>query len=120
MNAPAHSYHVLPEVVQRSTPQALIDALKERFGERCSTALAVREHHGKERVLQPAIGIIEAGEQAAIGVVAETIRDLAGRGVPVEQAVEVGDWPYPREHMASAVRRGYEQLPRVRRQLPLI
>lgn len=59
-------------------------------------------------------------QRAAIGVVAETIRDLAGRGVPVEQAVEVGDWPYPRERMADAVRRGYEQLPRVRRQLPLI
>ena len=59
-------------------------------------------------------------QRAAIGVVAEPLRDLAGRGVPVEQAVEVGDWPYPREDMADAVRRGYEQLPRVRRQLPLI
>lgn len=48
MNAPTHASHVLPEVVQRSTPQALIDALKERFGERCSTAMAVREHHGKD------------------------------------------------------------------------
>lgn len=48
MNAPTHASHVLPEVVQRSTPQALIDALKEKFGERCSTALAVREHHGKD------------------------------------------------------------------------
>ncbi|RNL63720.1 MBL fold metallo-hydrolase [Nocardioides marmoriginsengisoli] len=59
-------------------------------------------------------------QRSAIGVVAETIRDLAGRGVPVEQAIEVGDWPYPREEMADAVRRGYEQLPAVRRQLPLI
>ena len=48
MNAPTHASHVLPEVVQRSTPQALIEALKEKFGERCSTALAVREHHGKD------------------------------------------------------------------------
>ncbi len=48
MNAPTYASHVLPEVVQRSTPQALIDALKEKFGERCSTALAVREHHGKD------------------------------------------------------------------------
>ena len=48
MNAPTHASHILPEVVQRSTPQALIDALKERFGERCSTAMAVREHHGKD------------------------------------------------------------------------
>jgi FAD binding domain len=48
MNAPTHASHVLPDVVQRNTPPALIDALKERFGERCSTALAVREHHGKD------------------------------------------------------------------------
>ena len=48
MNAPTHTSHVLPAVVQRSTPPALIEALKELFGERCSTALAVREHHGKD------------------------------------------------------------------------
>lgn len=59
-------------------------------------------------------------QRAALGVLAETIRDLAGRGVPVEQAIEVGDWPYPRAEVADAVRRGYEQLPHVRRQLPLI
>lgn len=59
-------------------------------------------------------------QRAAIGVVAETIRDLAGRGVPLDQALAIGDWPYPREDMADAVRRGFEQLPHVRRQLPLI
>ncbi len=48
MNAPTHAAHVLPAAIQRITPPALIDALKERFGERCSTALAVREHHGKD------------------------------------------------------------------------
>ena len=48
MNAPTHTAHVLPAVVQRNTPPALIEALKELFGERCSTALAVREHHGKD------------------------------------------------------------------------
>ncbi|MCX6395634.1 MAG: MBL fold metallo-hydrolase [Propionibacteriales bacterium] len=60
------------------------------------------------------------GQRAAIGVVAETIRDLVTRGVPREQALEAGDWPYPSENMADAVRRGYDQLPGVRRQLPLI
>lgn len=59
-------------------------------------------------------------QRAALGVVAETIRDLAGRGVPLDQALAAAEWPYPREEMADAVRRGYEQLPRVRRQLPLI
>lgn len=59
-------------------------------------------------------------QRAAIGVVAETIRDLVSRSVPLDQALEQGDWPYPREAMADAVRRGFEQLPHVRRQLPLI
>jgi glyoxylase-like metal-dependent hydrolase (beta-lactamase superfamily II) len=59
-------------------------------------------------------------QRHAIGVVAETIRDLAGRGVPVDQALEAGDWPYPREELADAVRRGYEELPRASKHLPLI
>ena len=59
-------------------------------------------------------------QRAAIGVVAETIRDLVTRSVPLEQALALGDWPYPAEDMADAVRRGYEQVPHVRRQLPLI
>ncbi|MCW2855064.1 MAG: beta-lactamase domain protein [Marmoricola sp.] len=59
-------------------------------------------------------------QRSALGVVAETIRDLAGRGVPLDQALEAADWPYPREELADAVRRGYEQLPSARRQLPLI
>ena len=48
MNAPTLSTHLLPAVNQRVTPPALIEALKAKFGERCSTALAVREHHGKD------------------------------------------------------------------------
>ncbi|HET8605225.1 MAG TPA: MBL fold metallo-hydrolase [Marmoricola sp.] len=59
-------------------------------------------------------------QRSAIGVVAETIRDLAGRGVPVEQALEATEWPYPREQLGAAVRRGYEQLPRSSRRLPLL
>jgi glyoxylase-like metal-dependent hydrolase (beta-lactamase superfamily II) len=59
-------------------------------------------------------------QRAALGVVAETIRDLAGRGVPLDQALDVGDWPYPREELAHAVRRGYEHLPRAQKRLPLI
>lgn len=55
-----------------------------------------------------------------IGIVAETIRDLAARGVPADQALEVGDWPFPREALGSAVRRAYAQLPRSQKRLPLI
>jgi glyoxylase-like metal-dependent hydrolase (beta-lactamase superfamily II) len=59
-------------------------------------------------------------QRAALGVVAETIRDLAGRGVPLDQALDAAEWPYPREELAAAVRRGYEQLPRAQKRLPLI
>jgi glyoxylase-like metal-dependent hydrolase (beta-lactamase superfamily II) len=59
-------------------------------------------------------------QRNAIGVVAETIRDLATRGVPVGEALGAADWPYPREELAAAVRRGYEHLPRSQRRLPLV
>ncbi len=59
-------------------------------------------------------------QRSAIGIVAETIRDLAGRGVPQGQALEAGEWPYPREGLGNAVRRGYEQLPRSQKRLPLV
>ena len=58
-------------------------------------------------------------QRSAIGVVAETIRDLAGRGVPVDQALRATEWPYPGEDLGDAVRRGYEQLPRGSKRLPL-
>lgn len=59
-------------------------------------------------------------QRSAIGVVAETIRDVATRGVPVSEALAAGHWPYPAEHLADAVRRGYEHLPRSQKRLPLI
>ena len=59
-------------------------------------------------------------QRASIGIVAETIRDLAGRGVPLAQALESAQWPYPSEGLGDAVRRAYEQLPRTAKRLPLI
>lgn len=59
-------------------------------------------------------------QRSAIGVVAETIRDLASRGVPAGEALAAGQWPYPAEELAHAVRRGYEHLPRSQKRLPLI
>ena len=47
MNAPMPP-QLLSAIAPRETPQALIDALKSRFGARCSTALAVREQHGRD------------------------------------------------------------------------
>jgi glyoxylase-like metal-dependent hydrolase (beta-lactamase superfamily II) len=55
-----------------------------------------------------------------LGVVAETIRDLAGRGVPVAEALDAGEWPWERSVLERGVRRAYEQLPRSQKRLPLI
>jgi glyoxylase-like metal-dependent hydrolase (beta-lactamase superfamily II) len=48
------------------------------------------------------------GQRGDVGTVAETIFDLASRMVPLEQA------------LAHSVRRGYEQVPRTARRLPLV
>ena len=48
MNAPTSPSHLLPHIHQRDVPQPLIDALKAKFAERCSTALVVREQHGRD------------------------------------------------------------------------
>jgi glyoxylase-like metal-dependent hydrolase (beta-lactamase superfamily II) len=58
-------------------------------------------------------------QRNAIGIVAQTIRDLAARGVPADQALGATEWPYPREELAAAVRRGYAQLSRSEKRLPL-
>jgi hypothetical protein len=52
--------------------------------------------------------------------IAETVRMLAGSGVPVERAVAEGDWPWESdERIANAVNRGYEALPPGGRSLPM-
>ena len=48
MNAPTSPLHLLPTIAQRAVPDALISTLKARFAERCSTALVVREQHGRD------------------------------------------------------------------------
>ena len=70
MNAPTE----LPfRVEPREVPAAMIDALKARFGERCSTALAVREQHGRDEspfdVRPPdAVVFCESTEEVAAAV----------------------------------------------------
>ena len=41
---PAHQ----PDHAPRPMPAAMLEALKARFGERCSTAMALREQHGRD------------------------------------------------------------------------
>ncbi|HWJ83096.1 MAG TPA: MBL fold metallo-hydrolase [Nocardioides sp.] len=60
-------------------------------------------------------------QRVGIGVVAETVRDLAARGIRVEDALDAADeWPFEKDRLEHAVRRGYEQLPRNERRLPLL
>ena len=64
-------------------------------------------------------GFVER-QRDVLGVVAETIRDLASRGVPAQDALASAEWPWDPALLADAVRRGYEQLPRSQKRLPLI
>jgi D-lactate dehydrogenase (cytochrome) len=50
MNAP-HDF--LAGVARRPVPAAMLDALRARFTERCSTAHAVREQHGRDESTYP-------------------------------------------------------------------
>jgi glyoxylase-like metal-dependent hydrolase (beta-lactamase superfamily II) len=58
-------------------------------------------------------------QRASIALVAQTVADLAGQGVPVAEALTAGQWPYPAEALENAVRRGYAQLPASARSLPM-
>jgi D-lactate dehydrogenase (cytochrome) len=48
MNAPDPQAAWLPDAPRRDVPDDLIQALKTRFGTQCSTALVVREQHGRD------------------------------------------------------------------------
>ena len=48
MNAPIANALLEPQVSLREVPEALLPALRERFGAQCSTALVVREQHGRD------------------------------------------------------------------------
>jgi len=47
MNAPLGSSHLLPEIHPRAMPEALLEALRQRFVAQFSTALVVREEQGR-------------------------------------------------------------------------
>lgn len=70
MNAPL-PLHVVPTIAPREAPAALIDALKKRFSDQCSTALAVRTQHGRDES-----AYTEVPPPAAV-VFAEKTQDVA-------------------------------------------
>jgi glyoxylase-like metal-dependent hydrolase (beta-lactamase superfamily II) len=51
-----------------------------------------------------------ARQLGEIEQIADTIRALHATGVPVAEALAHGDWPYDKDRLEDAVRRGYEAL----------
>jgi D-lactate dehydrogenase (cytochrome) len=84
MNAPTPSTQLQPEAHQRPVPAALIEALKARFGERCSTALVVREQHGRDEsaytTVPPPAAVVFAESTADV---AEVVKLASEHSVPV-------------------------------------
>ena len=82
MNAPVND-HVLARAGQRPLPPAMLDALRQRFGERCSTAAAVRDQHGRDEGTYPvtppdAVVFCESTDE-----VAAVVALASAHGVPV-------------------------------------
>ena len=70
MNAP---HDLLPRAAPRPVPAAMLDTLKVRFGDRVSTANAVREQHGRDESTYPvtppdAVVFCESTEDVAAAV----------------------------------------------------
>ena len=84
MNAPQSAQHLMPAIAPRDVPQALIDTLKAHFGDRCSTAMAVREQHGRDEsaytTVPPPAAVVFA---LSTDDVAFTVRHAAEHAVPI-------------------------------------
>ncbi len=70
MNASTLGTHLIAEHPARAVPEALLAALRSRFAERCSSALAVRTQHGRDE------SSFDAPPPAAV-VFAESTQDVA-------------------------------------------
>ncbi len=82
MNAPLPN-ELLPEYERRPVPAAMLEALRARFGDRCSTAAAVREQHGRDESPFPvtppdAVVFCESTDE-----VAAVVKLAADHAVPV-------------------------------------
>ena len=84
MNAPTLPNHLLPQVHLRDVPAALLDALKARFAEQFSSALVVREQHGRDEsaytTVPPPSAVVFAQSTADV---ADAVRLASEFSVPV-------------------------------------
>ncbi|MBU3649516.1 MAG: FAD-binding protein [Limnohabitans sp.] len=84
MNAPTTLAHLTPQISPRDVPEAFLEALKARFGAQCSTAMVVREQHGRDEsafttVPPPAAVVFAESTQD----VADAVKLCAQHRVPV-------------------------------------
>ncbi|WP_137919373.1 FAD-linked oxidase C-terminal domain-containing protein [Hydrogenophaga sp. 2FB] len=83
MNAPATLNHLAPEVHQRAIAPEFLAALQARFGAQCSTAMAVREQHGRDESVYevpPPVAVVFAQSTQDV---ADTVALAAQYRVPV-------------------------------------
>jgi D-lactate dehydrogenase (cytochrome) len=69
--------------LRRPMPAAMLDLLRERFGDRCSTAAAVRDQHGRGESVydaQPPDAVVFCESTAEVAFV---VQQAAAHGVPV-------------------------------------
>ena len=105
MNAPLTSAHLLPGAAARPIPADMLAALRARFGERCSTALAVRQQHGRDespidapppeavvwcKSTEDAVAVVRLAERHAVPVIPfGTGSSLEGHLLAVEGGVSI-------------------------------
>ena len=70
MNAPLVAASLMPSIAQRAIAPAFLDQLQARFGAQCSTAMVVREQHGRDE------SAMQAPPPVAV-VFAESTEDVA-------------------------------------------
>jgi D-lactate dehydrogenase (cytochrome) len=75
--------HVLTEALRRPLPEALVERLRTRFGDRFTTALAVREHHGRDESPFPVMPPDAVVFAESTDDVVEAVRACAEHAFPV-------------------------------------
>src|SRR5690606_2932609 len=80
---PMNHPRAFPESLKRPLPGTLVDALRARFGERFSSANAVREHHGRDESPFPVTPPDAVVFARSTDEVADAVRQCRAYKVPV-------------------------------------
>lgn len=91
MNHPTPAHQLQP-APRRALPAAMLEALQARFGPRCSTALAVRQQHGRDESpfdVDPPDCVVFAESNEDVAFV---LAQAQAHGVPVIPMVRAPRW----------------------------